>query len=533
MFISNILRKFKSIFGSAEKPAETPAKRRNAANTPANGSPEKPRRNTAGAGKKDRPPRGKRDGAGRKNARTERPAEADAPERKKQEQVFQLPPVDDSWNPAEFDVPPAEGKVRFHDFNLPAPILHAVFDLGFKYCSPIQAKTLDKTMAGLNVAGKAQTGTGKTAAFLIAIIKRMLDSPEARPLKPGRPAALVIAPTRELVIQIERDAEALGKYCGLRALAVYGGADHEQQQRKLESAPLDLLAATPGRLLDFKRSRTVCLKGVRTLVIDEADRMLDMGFIPDVKKIIRELPDGASRQTLLFSATLNDDVMRLASQWMPDPINVSVDPEHGTVDTIRQIVYPISSREKFTVLYNIIASGKYKRILVFRNRKRDCEDLARMLIEHGIAAELLSGDVEQKKRMRILDEFRAGKINLVVATDVAGRGIHVDDISLVVNYDFPYEADDYIHRIGRTGRAGTHGTACSFACEDESFIIPEIEKLLGEELHCQQPADALFTEVPPSVKKIPADRKNPAGKPMRRSSRRGQSDKTLKVRRIP
>ncbi len=400
------------------------------------------------------------------------------------------------WDPAEFSVEPTEDKKRFQDFNLPEEVMHAIYDAGFRYCSPIQAETLDQTIAGANVAGRAQTGTGKTAAYLIAVLHRMLANPDTRPSVPGRPAALVIAPTRELVIQVIKDADLLGKYCGLRTLAVFGGMDHAAQQDRLESAPVDLIAATPGRLLDFVSSRVINLKEVKILVIDEADRMLDMGFIPDVKRIIRELPAKEARQTLLFSATLTEEVMKLASQWMPDPVEVSIDPEHGTVDTITQVIYPIAAKEKFTVLFNTLKANQGKRFLIFRNRKRDCDDLCRELAGHDIHVEQLSGDVDQKKRIRILEDFREGKITIVVATDVAGRGIHVDDIAYVVNYDFPYEADDYIHRIGRTGRAGSTGTAISFACEDESFIIPDIEKLLGEELHCEQPAEHLFLQIP-------------------------------------
>ncbi|MGI5868612.1 MAG: DEAD/DEAH box helicase [Kiritimatiellia bacterium] len=407
------------------------------------------------------------------------------------------------WDPSVFVVEPQEGKKRFQDFALPGEILHAVYDLGFQYCSPIQAATLEQTMEGLNVAGKAQTGTGKTAAFLIAIIYRMLKSKTERPTQPARPTALVLAPTRELVVQIVKDADDLGKYAGLRSVAVYGGMDHAKQQEWLAESPVDLVAATPGRLLDFIRSRAIDLGGVQTLVIDEADRMLDMGFIPDVSRIIRSLPGKDRRQTLLFSATLTQEVMRLARQWMPDPVEVAVDAENATVDTIKQIVYPIASREKFTVLYNILKQHEGKRFLVFRNRKRDCDDLCRELVSYGIGVEELSGDVEQKKRLRILEDFRAGKTLIVVATDVAGRGIHVDDIACVVNYDFPYEAEDYIHRIGRTGRAGSTGTAISFACEDESFIIPEIEEILGETLHCQQPEDHLLKPVPEEARIAP------------------------------
>ena len=469
------------------KPERTPSRPRQTAPT---GKPNErhPRRNAPAA----------RD-------RNEMPARERNPRRTPPPQTVAVPPApsDVPWNPAEFAVEPAEGKKRFHDFDLPESVMHAIYDAGFQYCTPIQAETLNQTMAGANVAGKAQTGTGKTAAYLIAMLQRMINDPESRPTKPGRPAALIIAPTRELVMQAIKDADELGKYAGLRAVAVYGGMDYAGQQNRLEAGPVDLIAATPGRLLDFVRSRIISLKDVKTLVIDEADRMLDMGFIPDVTRIIRELPGKDARQTLLFSATLNDDVMRLAAQWMPNPIEVSVDSEHATVDTINQVVYPIAAKEKFKILYNTLKAHPGKRFLIFRNRKRGCDDLCRQLARYDIDAQELSGDIDQKKRIRILEDFRAGKTNIVVATDVAGRGIHVDDIAYVVNYDFPYEADDYIHRIGRTGRAGTTGTAISFACEDESFIIPDVEKLLGEVLHCQQPEETLFSDLPAQTRTVP------------------------------
>ncbi len=426
------------------------------------------------------------------------------------------------WDPSTFVVPPREDKKRFHDFDLPVEILHAIHDLGFRYCTPIQADTLGLTMAGRNVAGRAQTGTGKTAAFLIAILRRMLHDPASRPSQPGRPAALVIGPTRELVIQIAGDAEELGKYCNLRCVAVYGGMDYARQQDQIAAGPVDLMVATPGRLIDFRRSGVVDLKGVHTLVIDEADRMLDMGFIPDVRKIIQSLPPREQRQTLLFSATLTDDVMRLASQWMPDPVQVAVEPENVTVSTIQQEIYPIAVREKFTVLYNLLKREKTERVLVFCNRKISCERLMNRLIDYGVPCEMLSGDVAQKKRLRVLEDFRSGAIKVVVATDVAGRGLHVDDIAYVVNFDFPYEADDYIHRIGRTGRAGNIGTAISFACEDESFIIPEIEKLLGHELPCHVPSDDLFVEPPPPPRGERRHRVDPEDRaPQRDGPRRG------------
>lgn len=403
-----------------------------------------------------------------------------------------------AWDPATFQVPEAEGKRRFQDLNLPAELLHAIAEKGFQYCTPIQALSLDHALAGKNVAGKAQTGTGKTAAFLVAILTRYLRTPEARADKGGKPRALVIAPTRELVIQICKDADVLGKYCGLRCLAVYGGMDYERQKREVMDAPVDLLVATPGRLLDFVRSRVVDLSKVDTLVIDEADRMLDMGFIPDVRSIVNRLPPKEQRCTMLYSATLSDDVMRLARQWMEEPVSVEVESEQVTTKTVKQVVYVVTSNEKFTVLYNHIQQYPDSRILIFCNRKSTTDDVAESLARRGIRCEVLSGDVNQNRRLRVLEDFREGKVRIVVATDVAGRGLHVDDIGFVINFDFPYAAEDYVHRIGRTGRAGQSGVAISFADEDESFTIPEIEKYIGEELKC-----TLLRDDDPLLMKVP------------------------------
>ena len=307
----------------------------------------------------------------------------------------------------------------------------------------------------------------------MAILTRYLRTPESRAKTGGTPRALVIAPTRELVIQICKDADAIGKYCGLRSLAVL-----DRQREELQEAPVDLLVATPGRLLDFCQRHVVDLKSVDTLVIDEADRMLDMGFIPDVRRIMSHLPQKDKRATMLYSATLTDDVMRLASQWMEEPVKAEVESEHNATDTVRQVVYVIRSEDKFKVLFNHISLHPDARAIVFCNRKSTTEDVYESLKRRGVKCEMLSGDVSQNKRLQVLEGFRAGKIKIVVATDVAGRGIHVDDIEYVINFDFPYEAEDYVHRIGRTGRAGNTGIAISFADEDESFAIPEIEEYI-------------------------------------------------------
>ena len=389
-----------------------------------------------------------------------------------------------AWSVEQFAVPAVEGKKRFHDFDLPSEVMHGIADLGFQYCTEIQSLSLQNALDGKNIAGKAQTGSGKTAAFLVSILTRYLRTPDARASKGGCPRALVIAPTRELVIQICKDADAIGKYCNLRSLAVYGGMDYERQKAELQEAPVDLLVATPGRLLDFCNQHVIDLTKVDTLVIDEADRMLDMGFIPDVRRIMGRLPPKDKRATMLYSATLTDSVMELASQWMEQPFKAEVESERNATDTVRQVVYVIRSEDKFKVLFNHIALHPEARAIVFCNRKSTTEDVYESLKRRGVTCEMLSGDVNQNRRLKTLEEFRAGNVKIVVATDVAGRGIHVDDIEYVINFDFPYEAEDYVHRIGRTGRAGNTGIAISFADEDESFAIPEIEEYIKEPLKC-------------------------------------------------
>ena len=404
-----------------------------------------------------------------------------------------------AWDPASCVVPEMEGKKRFQDFDLPAEVLHGIADLGFQYCTEIQALSLQNALDGKNVAGKAQTGSGKTAAFLVAILTRYLRTPENRAKQGGAPRALVIAPTRELVIQICKDADAIGKYSGLRSLAVYGGMDFDRQREEILAAPVDLLVATPGRLLDFCQRRVVALGKVDTLVIDAADRILDMGFIPDVSRIMNHLPPKDRRATMLYSATLTDDVMRLASRWMAEPVKAEVESDHNATDTVRQVVYVVRADDKFKVLFNHIALHPDARAIVFCNRKATTEDVYESLKCRGVSCEMLSGDVNQNKRLKVLEDFREGAVKIVVATDVAGRGIHVDDVEYVINFDFPYEAEDYVHRIGRTGRAGNTGIAISFADEDESFAIPEIEEYIKEPLKC-----TIIQEDDPLLKDLPA-----------------------------
>lgn len=425
------------------------------------------------------------------------------------------------WDVSQFKVEPQAGKTRFHDLKLAPGIMHALADLDFRYCTPIQAQILQKTLRGDDAFGQAQTGTGKTAAFLITILQHFQENKLKQQRRSGTPRALIVAPTRELVIQIGRDANALAKYFQHNIVTVFGGVDYRRQRRQLSEKKVDIIVATPGRLLDFTRNREISLRQVEILVLDEADRMLDMGFIPDVRRIMRQLPEKANRQTMLFSATLTNDVKYLGSNWTTDPHVVEIEPDHVAVDTVDQKVYIVTTEQKFTLLYNTIIGKNLQRVIVFCNRRDQARDLADLLSRYEMRSALLSGDVPQRKRMKVLDRFKAGEIQVMVATDVAGRGIHIDGLSHVVNYTLPQDPEDYVHRIGRTGRAGKSGTSISFACENDSHYIPAIEEFLGNELVCDYPEDSLLVEPPPP--KLPAKqpkRKSGHRRPPRRRSHR-------------
>ncbi|TCK09464.1 ATP-dependent RNA helicase RhlB [Marinobacterium mangrovicola] len=402
-------------------------------------------------------------------------------------------PVQQGWTPACFKVEPAEGKKRFHDFSLPDVLMHAIADQGYQYCTPIQAETIEPALEGKDIIGKAQTGTGKTAAFLIGIITDLLDFQIEGERKLAEPRALIIAPTRELALQIASDAEGLCRYAGLSVVSLVGGMDYDKQRKQLSEAPVDILVATPGRLIDFVRGKEIDLYNIEVLVLDEADRMLSMGFIPDVRTIIRQTPrKGAERQTLLYSATFTEDVMRLARQWTMDAVHIEIESEHKTTDNVSQTVFLVSSHEKYQLLINYLQVNGIERAIVFCNRRHETRSLAEKLRKDGLRAALMSGEIPQNKRLKTLEDFRSGKIQVLVATDVAGRGIHIDGVTHVINYQLPDDADDYVHRIGRTGRAGASGTSICFACEDDSFMIPQVEEETGVKLECVHPDPELL-----------------------------------------
>jgi len=402
------------------------------------------------------------------------------------------PTPDAAWSPDDFQVEPEEGKTRFHDLGLRDELMHAVADLGFRYCSPIQASVLPHTLQGHDAIGKAQTGTGKTAAFLITIFNDQLCHPPEGERFVGEPRALVIAPTRELVMQIAADAEELARYTNLKIATLIGGMDYQKQLNRLGSDIVDLVVATPGRLLDFMGRRDLFLDHVEILVLDEADRMLDMGFIPQVKRIVRATPRKEHRQTLLFSATFSQDIINLAQQWTYEPVTVEIEPEHVATDSVDQKVYLVSSEQRYRVLNNLLRSEQATSVIVFANRRDQVRRLHERLRRSGIAAGILSGEIPQVKRTKTLEQFKNGEIRVLVATDVAGRGIHVEGVSHVVNYNLPEDPEDYVHRIGRTGRAGATGTSISFASEDDAFLLPDLEALLGEKLECTHPPAELL-----------------------------------------
>lgn len=392
--------------------------------------------------------------------------------------------AESKWDISDFQVAPQEGKTRFHDLNLDPRIMRGVQDLGFEYCSPIQAVSLPRTLAGYDLIGKAQTGTGKTAAFLVTVIQKLLTT-EPKERFASEPRALILAPTRELAMQIAKDAEGLAKYAGLNVITVLGGVDYEKQKSQLFNEVVDIVVATPGRLIDYILQDVVFLDQVETLVIDEADRMLDMGFIPDLKRIISRTPPTQDRQTLLFSATFPQDVLYLCDRWTFKPEYVEIQPESVATERVEQHMYLVSEDEKLNILVRMLKAPGMEKAIIFANRRDSTRKLSEALIRRNIPALLLSGDVAQDKRTKTLDRFKQGYVNVLVATDVAGRGIHVDGITHVFNYNLPDDPEDYVHRIGRTGRAGAEGIAISLVDEGDAFALPPLERYLGKKLELE------------------------------------------------
>jgi ATP-dependent RNA helicase RhlB len=360
------------------------------------------------------------------------------------------------------------------------PALIANLDrLGFTRCTPIQAATLPRALAGEDLAGQAQTGTGKTAAFLLATLNHLLTrAPEPQSM---RPRALILAPTRELAVQIYKDAMSLAQDTGLRITVVYGGTGYETQRNSL-SEGVDVLIGTPGRLIDYFKQGVFTLKGIEVFVLDEADRMFDLGFIADLRYLLRRMPPPTARSNYLFSATLSHRVLELAYEHMNNPQRIEIAPERVTAEGVRQALIHVANDAKLPMLVALLRQHPPTRTMVFVNTKRAAESVERALNANGILAHTLSGDVPQNKRERLLQEFKDGKLPVLVATDVAARGLHIPDVTHVINFDLPQDPEDYVHRIGRTARAGTQGDAISLCCETYVYSLPEIEKLIGKRI---------------------------------------------------
>jgi ATP-dependent RNA helicase RhlB len=385
-------------------------------------------------------------------------------------------------------------ELSFSSLHLPESMEKGLADANFERCTPIQAQTLPHALAGLDVAGQAQTGTGKTAAFLVAMYARLLREPPPVSRSLNAPRALIIAPTRELAVQIHRDAEVLGSHTGLSLGLAFGGVDYDKQRHHLEQG-VDVLMGTPGRIIDFVKQRVIDLRSVQVLILDEADRMFDLGFIADIRYLLRRLPQPDQRLNMLFSATLSQRVLELAYEHMNEPTLVRIEPDKMTVDRVRQVIYYPSMDEKPRLLVGLLKQMDPRRSMVFVNTRRGAEDIEQLLRANGINAEAISGDVPQRKRLRMLRDFHEGTLAVLIGTDVASRGLHIPDVSHVFNYDLPQDPEDYVHRIGRTARAGAEGDAISFGCENYVMSMPDIEAYIGRRL----PVAAVPVETLPEI----------------------------------
>jgi ATP-dependent RNA helicase RhlB len=389
--------------------------------------------------------------------------------------------------------------ITYSSFSLPESLMQGIDDSGFSLCTPIQAETLPVALKGLDVSGQAQTGTGKTAAFLIAVYNHLLTHPADKRRKVNQPRALMLAPTRELAIQIHDDAKVLGSHTGLKLGLAYGGTGYEEQREAI-AAGVDILIGTPGRLIDYFKQHVYDLKMTQALVLDEADRMFDLGFIKDIRYLMHRCPPPEERLGLMFSATLSHRVQELAYEHMNNPVHVDVEPEKVTADRVRQLLYHTANEEKIPLLVGLLRRGDPLRSIVFVNTKRNADRVWSYLEGNGFKCAVLSGDVPQKKRQRLLKEFQGGTLPVLIATDVAARGLHIPDVSHVFNYDLPQDAEDYVHRIGRTARVGKDGDAISFACENYVYSLPEIEAYIGHKIPVEAVPDDCIVELKPPVR---------------------------------
>jgi ATP-dependent RNA helicase RhlB len=412
--------------------------------------------------------------------------------------------------------------LRFDSLVIDERVRHGIKGAGFEFCTPIQASTLPIALQGSDVAGQAQTGTGKTAAFLIATFERLLASQPEDEGEKKQPRAFMLAPTRELAVQIANDAELLGKHTGFKIGLAFGGTDYEKQRRTIE-AGIDILIGTPGRIIDYFKQGVFKLNQVQVAVLDEADRMFDLGFIKDIRYLLRRLPPPEKRLNMLFSATLSHRVMELAYEHMNEPELIQIEPDKVTADKVRQAIFFPSNEDKLPLLIGLIREMGQARIMVFVNMKLEAERVQEYLQANGIDARAISGDVPQKKRLRMLMQFQSGELPVLIGTDVASRGLHIPDVQYVINYDLPQDAEDYVHRIGRTARAGASGDAISFGCETYAISLPDIEDYIGHKIPVANYDVSLLPEIE-KPKRRP--RKNPP-------QRRGGGSKKRPRRRGP
>ncbi len=409
-----------------------------------------------------------------------------------------------------------EAAGRFQDLALRPDLLRGVEAAGFTACTPIQAATLPLLLEGRDIAGQAQTGTGKTAAFLLAAMQHILAE-ENRPARDLRPRGLIISPTRELAVQIYKDAEHLGLYTDLSFMLAHGGVDYAPQLDALHRG-IDLLIGTPGRLIDLHHRGSLQLNGIRTMVLDEADRMFDLGFIRDIRFLLRRMPPPRQRLNMLFSATLPCRAVELAHEHMDEPEVIRLCPEQLTVDTVTQQLYHITREEKPALLVGLLRSCDARRTLIFVNTRHRAEHIQDILLVNGFDAAVLSGNIPQHKRLQIFRRFSAGELDTLVATDLAARGLHVDDISHVINYDLPFSGNDYVHRIGRTARAGANGDAYSLACDEYVYSLPEIENYLGHKI----PVSKVTPELLVKIEMVRPRRRKTTGRPQSGARRPAQ-----------
>jgi ATP-dependent RNA helicase RhlB len=418
--------------------------------------------------------------------------------------------------------------IRFDSFALHPTLQTGLAEAGFTFCTPIQAETLPLALAGKDVAGQAQTGTGKTLAFALATLQRLLNSAPAETRKPTQPRALMITPTRELAVQVHKDVALLARYTAFRTLVVYGGTGYQQQKDALGQG-VDILIGTPGRLIDYYKQHVFDLSAIETVVIDEADRMFDLGFIKDIRYLLHRMPKPDKRQGMLFSATLSYRVTELAYEHMNNPATVTIAADKVTADKVQQVCYMTANEEKIPLLIGLLRQLEARRTMVFVNTKREGERVWGFLQGNGFPAALLTGDVPQRKRLKLLKEFQEGALPVLVATDVAARGLHIPDVSHVVNFDLPDDAEDYVHRIGRTARAGASGDAISFVCETYAFCLPDIEKYISHSIKIGAINNELLAQVDPRsrvrVERKPNDRHG-KGAPRRGPSRPRRSGGT-------